>query len=228
MLSPVANAKRYAIYFMPLETSELWAFGSQVLGYDAASGAEIPNGEFADLTSEPRRYGFHATLKAPFHLDEASSEDELCDFARQFAATRRAFEEPALILSILGHCIALTNARPSASLSQLADDCVRVFDRFRKPLSAADQAQRLLHRLSPRQIANLQRWGYPFVMEDFTFHMTLSSSLEAHKLQGMHRALQALYAPLAKPVTFDAIAIFVQDAPTTRFRVLEKFRFGAS
>ena len=67
---------RYAIYYVPAPDSDLDRFGAQLLGYDAFSGEDLPlpDGilpaapDWHDLTSDPRKYGFHATLKAPMSL----------------------------------------------------------------------------------------------------------------------------------------------------------------
>lgn len=225
---------RYAIYFMPRANSALWQFGSSVLGYDAASGREVPS--LADLclaiprlrgwTSEPRRYGFHATLKAPFMLAERCSENDLLQYARSFAAARRAFEEPPLRLASFGGFLALALAQPSSAVAALADEAVTHFDHLRAPLSAQDRARRLDRPLPPRQIRQLERWGYPHVFEDFMFHMTLSNQLEPGDSAQMQAALALVYAPLAQPVRFDGMAVFVQPSPEARFRVLEWLEFG--
>ena len=78
------NPLRYAVYVAPPPESALWRFGSAVVGRDAASGeAQLgfaPDGfdatAWRSMTTKPRRYGFHATIKAPFRLaDEASLSD---------------------------------------------------------------------------------------------------------------------------------------------------------
>ena len=225
---------RYAIYFMPRSNSALWQFGSAVLGYDAAGRREVlpPAGlDLAipclhDWTSEPRRYGFHATLKAPFALAEGCGEDDLLHHARRFAAARLAFEEPPLRLASLGGFLALMLAQPSSHVTALADDAVTSFDHFRAPLSAQDRARRLTRPLPPRQMQQLERWGYPHVFEDFTFHMTLSNQLEPGDNARMQAALALAYAPLTQPLLFDGMAVFVQPAPQARFRVLEWLEFG--
>ena len=64
---------RYAVYFVPAADSALYRFGSAVLQYDCYTGAavlppiELRNqaDDWRNATEEPRRYGFHATLKAP-------------------------------------------------------------------------------------------------------------------------------------------------------------------
>ena len=81
---------RYAIYFTPPEASALAAFGASAIGYCAASGRDValPDSPFHDradamaLTEEPRRYGFHGTLKAPFELAVGRTEVEWCAPAR--------------------------------------------------------------------------------------------------------------------------------------------------
>ena len=89
---------RYALYLAPPADSELWRFGSRVIGRDAASGVDISGfalegwsaPDWRAATQEPRRYGFHATLKAPFRLAEA------CDEAALRGAVRRAARATSL------------------------------------------------------------------------------------------------------------------------------------
>ena len=223
---------RYAIYFMPPPGDPLWAFGSSVLGYDAATGKDVafPGGDdfaelpLADWTSEPRRYGFHATLKAPFELAADYCEADLLAHARHFSK-RAAFTLPPLALVKMGRFVALISPQPSPALQALAADCVRDFDAFRAPLSAADRARRLAHPLPERQVQNLERWGYPYVMQDFTFHMTLSGSLGEPDRSILHALLLHAYAPLARPLTINAIAVCVQPERNARFRLLERVAF---
>ena len=224
---------RYAIYFMPPPDSALWAFGCSVLGYDAATRQDVafPGGEdfaelpMADWTSEPRRYGFHATLKAPFELAAGCCEADLLAHARHFSK-RAPFDLPPLALVKMGRFVALVQPQPSPALQALAADCVRDFDGFRAPLSAADRARRMAYPLPERQLQNLERWGYPHVMQDFTFHMTLSGSLGEPDRSVLHAVLLQAYAPLSWPLAIESIAVFVQPDRNARFRLLERITFG--
>ena len=82
---------RYAIYFVPAAVTEFFRFGSAVLGYDCYTGANVERPSVLDskpalwdrLTVEPRRYGFHATLKAPFHLSPSCTEAQLVSAGSQ-------------------------------------------------------------------------------------------------------------------------------------------------
>jgi hypothetical protein len=111
-------------------------------------------------------------------------------------------------------------------LSELAGDCVTAFEPFRAPLSANDLRRRLKAPLTPRQITHLDRWGYPYVFDDFRFHMTLTGALDDVVSPQLKNALDALYRPLAGPVPIDGLAIFRQNDRAGNFRVLERFRFA--
>ncbi|MEZ5843552.1 MAG: DUF1045 domain-containing protein [Hyphomicrobiaceae bacterium] len=226
---------RYAVYLTPAADTALWAFGSQAVGYDSVTGEALtlPDSPFhcrpdaMALTEEPRRYGFHGTLKAPFELAEAHTEEELLTAARVFARARTPFEVPAMTVKALSRFVALVPAAPSAELAGLAADCVTAFEPFRAPLTEADLARRLRASLSEPQRAHLARWGYPYVFDEFRFHMTLTGPIEDDAVRaGAARSLAALYESIDGPMTVDAITIEVQPARDHRFRVLERIEFG--
>ena len=145
------SAPRYAVYLAPEETGALWRLGSAILGRDAASGATVPfpaaapcdAADWAELSAEPRRYGFHATLKAPFELVAGAREADLLAAADAFAAHRAGFVVDDLVVSLIGSFVALTPARENADLMRLAADCVVAFEPVRAPISAEDRARRL-------------------------------------------------------------------------------------
>jgi len=224
---------RYAIYFMPPPQSSLWAFGCRAIGYDAYSrrSCALPahpaydDPRAREWVREPARYGFHATLKAPFELRAGTSEDDLLSAARAFAATHQAVAVDRLVVSTVSdRFLALTEDQPNPALAALADDCVRAFEPFRAPLNAADLLRRLERPMSDRRRANLDRWGYHLVFEDFRFHMTLTGAVEADTLPRLAAALAALYLAVdSRPLAVDGIAIFRQPSREGQFHVLERF-----
>ena len=226
---------RYAIYYAPVAEDPLWRFGSHCIGYDAETGAELQvpqsatlsQDDWLALTQEPRRYGFHATLKAPFHLAEGSSEDDLIESLAQFAAARHSFRLEDVEVRAIGNFVALTPGQPKAVLQDLASDCVTGFDRFRAPLGESDLARRLASPLTPRQKAFLEKWGYPYVMEEFRFHMTLTSSLSSVQQALMVAELGGLYRQEVKrtDLLIDGCALFRQDTRDGRFRIARRFSF---
>ncbi len=217
---------RYAIYFTPPPGSCLARFGAGVLGYDCDSGEEVARLQLAEIaatelaagTAEPRRYGFHATLVAPFHPAVGRSEAELGAALAAFAASRRPVALGELRPGLIGGFVVLKSA--NLDCVAFAADCVRGFHPFRAPLTPADRERRIAAGLSPRQTEYLERWGYPYVFDEFRFHMTLAGPLPASERQRWLGALTDLWLrEAAEPMLIDAVSLVRQDDRTARFRV---------
>lgn len=230
------SKSRYAVYYAPAADSALWRFGSATLGYDALTGADLPfavppgcdSTTWPAFTEEPRRYGFHATLKAPFELADGRNEEQLRAFARNHAAGLDAVELAGLSVTALGSFVALTPSAPSAALQRFAFAAVQAFELFRAPLSETDKARRLRSPLTPAQHAYLEAYGYPYVGDAFRFHMTLTGSLPGEQAAPVKQALEAAYAAAlpAGPIRIDRFALFRQDERAGRFRLLDSYAFG--
>jgi putative phosphonate metabolism protein len=225
-------SRRYAIYFAPSEASPLWAAGSQWLGRDAARGAELVQPAIPGVSTErlriltraPARYGFHATLKAPFRLAENEAPARLFDALSAFAGGRRGFALPALQVDSLSGFLALVPTTRSEALHALADDCVTAFDRFRRPAQADELVRRRSAGLNERQDALLARFGYPFVLDEFRFHMTLTEQLQPHDSAILKPWLEQYFAaPLRDPSGVTDLCLFVQERPDAPFSILQRF-----
>jgi putative phosphonate metabolism protein len=224
------DAPRYAIYFVPPVNSDLYRFGAAFLGFDCYTGEELGHPddagldprEWFELTREPRKYGFHATLKAPFHLLPSFTEQDLTAELQRFAAVTRAPPaiEPAILS--LGRFIAIVAGERSADVDRLAADCVMAFDRFRRPLSSQERDKRLASGLTEGQIRNLDRWGYPYVFDDFRFHMTLTGPIGADRRGAIITLLQGRFNRVngSRSLPITQIALVRQDAPLMPFRVI--------
>lgn len=220
---------RYAIYSAAGRDSTLTRFGAELLGYDAYTGDEVPfprealhvAPDWRDVTADPRKYGFHGTLKAPMALAAGKTEAELAAACAAFAGKARAIPTIRPVVDSISGFIAVIPAEPVAALQDLAADCVRAFDCFRAVLSAEDRARRKPEKLSERQRDYLDRWGYPYVMEEFRFHMTLTGRLDAERRGPILEMLRARFATLQlDALAIDRIALFKQDDATARFRII--------
>jgi putative phosphonate metabolism protein len=229
----MTDIPRYAIYYASAADSELDRFGAHLLGYDAFRGEDLPfpDGiehtlpDWRDLTQDPRKYGFHATLKAPMPLAGGKTEQELLDACEAFAGTARPIPVISPVVNAIGDFIAIVPSQPSAELQQLAADAVTGFEHFRAPLTPQDRARRNPDRLPPKQREYLDRWGYPYVMEEFRFHMTLTGRLPADRRESVLAILRQRFTDLPiVTLAVDRIALFRQDDPASRFRVLHDFR----
>jgi putative phosphonate metabolism protein len=226
------SAQRFAIYAAPDPATALWRFGSGVLGYDAESGEEVaPHlppgfaaGEWAALTADPRRYGFHGTLKAPFRLAEGRSAADLDGAMAALAGSLAAPPAIRLVLTRLGRFFALCPEGRPPALHAIADACVRDLDRFRAPLTAEERERRRPERLTERQRAQLEAFGYPYVFEDFRLHMTLTGEVPPERSDAVEAGLRAMVAEAAiEPLRLDALVIFEQPAPAERFRIRSRW-----
>jgi len=220
---------RYALYFTPARDHPLTRLAAAWLGRDAFGGGQpaplaVPGFSQAELafqTAAARRYGFHATLKAPFALAAAENELGLCAALDAFVAIRGAVPMPPLKIARIDGFFALVPSAPAPEMEQFAADVVRDFDRFRAPLSEADIERRNPDRLSAVEFANLTRWGYPYVFEAFRFHMTLTGRVAVEDQPRMAAALESVFGPLlAEPVLLDALSLFVEPEPSAPFTVL--------
>lgn len=222
---------RYAIFYAPPANSALWAFGSTLIGYDAETGESLtpfaPERDWLALTEEPRRYGFHGTLRAPFRLRDGTSDSALLASAKALASRWRPFVMPPLRVELLDAFVALAPAVASPTLDELAAECVGVCDALRAPLTETDRARRVPSRLSARQIAHMDRWGYPYVFEDFRFHMTLTGSLPEGRREPVRSEIERRFGTLGEAIPVDSIAIFRQRDRAAPFRVLARIPFGA-
>lgn len=220
---------RYAIYFAAGADSALSRFGAELLGYDARTGEEVPfPGEalqtcpdWRDITADPRKYGFHATLKAPMALVSDRTEADLMAACAAFAGHSRTIPVIRPVVDAISGFIAVIPAEPIDALQQLAADCVREFDSFRAALTAEDRARRRPEKLTERQRDYLDRWGYPYVMEEFRFHMTLTGRLDADRRGPILEMLRGRFSSLRLgALAIDRLALFKQDEAKTRFRII--------
>lgn len=229
-------APRFALYAAPAADHPLHEIAARWLGWDPETGAAYPAapaagleaGRIAALTADPRKYGFHGTLKPPFSLAEGCDEGQLIMALEQFAAARRPLRF-ALTPAALGSFLALRPEKPAAELDALAADCVRDFDRFRAPASEQELARRRAAGLTERQEQYLRAWGYPYVLDEFRMHFTLTGRIEDEgERQAVLQHLTELTAPaLRKEFVLEEICLFVQGEPAANFRIAGRYRFGA-
>jgi len=218
MTTGMTKFKRYAVYYAP-DAGPLMDFGAAWLGWDPIAGAPaeplkvdglpLP---LAQITKTPRKYGFHGTIKPPFRLADGMSEGDLVAAFDALASATPAIQLEALELSRLGRFLALTPSGDTSALSHLAAGFVRGLDTFRAPLTEADIARRNPDRLSAQQRSLLLQWGYPFVMEEFRFHMTLSGRLGPEDLEQTRTVLDSLITPLLpRPFTINSMCLYGED-----------------
>ncbi|MBD0273101.1 MAG: DUF1045 domain-containing protein [Acetobacteraceae bacterium] len=230
MIGSPAPGARLALYWAPDPEDPLQRAGSSWLGRDAQTGATlpqpaVPGDDLRTITADPRGYGLHATLRAPFRL--AVSWAEALDAASALAARLRPFDLPPLAVRDLEGFLALRESGPCPSLRALADACVEALDHCRAPPDEAELARRGRAKLTARQGANLVRWGYPYVFDDWRFHLTLTRRLSPEEKDAILPAAQAhLREALGVSRKVSSVCLFTQAAPGVPFLIAERLPFG--
>ncbi|GAC1430670.1 MAG: hypothetical protein NVSMB6_29490 [Burkholderiaceae bacterium] len=233
---------RYALYYAPAARTPLWQLGCEWLGRDptgtdlppAHSAQGVPTGLLPALTASARRYGFHATLKAPFRLAPGFTESHLLAMAQAFSRAQQPVELPGLQVRWVEDFLALCPTQPTPQINALAMRCVVYFDALRAAPTADELARRRLARLNARQEALLQRWGYLHTEEEFRFHMTLTDSLTAvgeniafAVRQAANTHFQTVLGARSgtECATVDGLTIFKEAVPDAALQILARFPF---
>lgn len=223
--------RRYGLYVVP--EGALYRAGADWLGWDSVTGMAVAQPDLpglpdspAALTATPRKYGFHGTVKPPFRLAQGCDATALDAAARAFCTTRGPVTIPAMAVRRLGGFVAIIPTGPNAALADLAAATVAALDPFRAPLTEAEIARRRRSPLTERQETLLARWGYPHVMEDFRFHLTLTGSLAPDAAAAAEASLAAHFAPhLAGPLTIGSLCLMGEDAAGL-FHLIHRYAFS--
>jgi len=219
---------RYAVYYTP-PPGALAEFGASWLGWDIWAGRPVahprvcalPN-PVARITETPRRYGFHATLKPPFRLAPGATEDTLYAALSALCSETEPVLLQGLELRQIGSFLALVPMGDTEPLNRLAANIVRGIDRYRAPLDEAELARRRATGLTPRQEAQLVKWGYPYVMEEFRFHMTLTGPLGAAELDVLRPTLAPMLLRLLPAALRISDATLVGEDASGKFHALHR------
>ena len=236
---------RYAIYFVPESGTKLAVLGSSLLGRDSETGAPVEQpripgltpSRFRELTTDVRRYGLHATLKAPFYLKRGKTEQGLLEAASHFVSGRQAITLPRLMLRRMDSFFALVPAaetpleqRALSAIAGLAADAVSFFDPFRAAPSAHELARRNPEKLTARQRQLLAEWGYPYVFDAYRFHITLTDRISSpEETRQALPALEAFLKPaLMEETAVSGICVCKQDVGGTGpFSLLKRIPAGS-
>jgi putative phosphonate metabolism protein len=232
----MTNGARFAVYFAPSEDSPFAGFGASWLGRDVWS--DLPLGQppvpgispamVAKLTASARRYGLHGTLKPPFILSKSRTLGELDAALGELASGQQSFSFGVRVAPLAGF-LAWQPTGAFSELAGIADTCVTELDGFRQPPEEAELARRRRAGLSARQAEMLRRWGYPYVLDEFRFHLTLGDAPTAEDACLLQAALEAgCESFAAQSMVFDSLCLFVEPAPRADFRPIARYGFDGA
>jgi len=148
------------------------------------------------------------------------------------AGSLRAFDMPPMQVERIDDFLALVPMAGHAANSDLqavAAACATQLQPLAAPLSAQALARRRAAGLTPRQDELLQQWGYPFVLEEFRFHLSLTGPLagaDADTVALVLDAAEQFFADLP-PLRFNSLALFAEPTPGADFVLLDHLELGA-
>ncbi|WP_296659388.1 DUF1045 domain-containing protein [Paraburkholderia sp.] len=228
------DTSRFAIYYAPPRDSAWWREGSAWLGRDAETREPLSSPQpaglsrpLAALTVAPRRYGWHGTLVPPFRLAPGVTPDALFAAAQRWAATRACFEV-AVEAATLGRFVALrpVDDAGEAALREVAADALRTLAPLRAEQTCGERTRRLDATLTARQRAYVEEWGYPYVFDEYRFHMTLSDSLDDAQARDTLTAAWNARMHDAGALPVDGVALFVEPQPGAPFVLWRRAAFA--
>lgn len=220
--------KRYAIYYLPQADSALAQFGSMWLGWDVQSGTKVPYPSWvteghANRVATPVKYGFHGTIKPPMRLAGGESLEGLQARLAKISESHAPVSLPALKLKDMGGFLCFTLSEPSKTLQNIADICVRELDDWRERPTPEELNRRRASGLNAQQEALLTQWGYPYVMDEFRFHLTLTGKLPDTERAEQFALLQAHTHELTSHSVTMSDLCLCGESDTGRFHLIERY-----
>ncbi|MEE2945311.1 MAG: DUF1045 domain-containing protein [Pseudomonadota bacterium] len=224
--------QRYAIYYTA-PNGPLADFGAAWLGWDIATGLPVQHpivhglqDDVSEITQTPRKYGFHGTIKPPFRLASGTTAAALAERVKTLCSAQQPFALDGLKLSRLGRFLALTIEGDATPLANLASTMVKELDVFRAPPTEMELEKRRKANLSEQQEQYLMQWGYPYVMDEFRFHLTLTGRLETNRAAALQEILEpVLEGTLPTPFKVDDLTLAGEDM-SGRFHEIQRFKLA--
>lgn len=229
---------RFALYYAPSRASRWWEAGCRWLGRDPESGAALAPPvvpalaararDVASVSSSPRRYGWHGTLLAPSRCADGTTLENVLPRALAWARRQSPFDVP-VEAAALDRFVAIrpATADGAAAIGALAADALREFAALRAMPTEDDRRRRLEANLSARQRELLDEWGYPYVLDEYRFHMTLSDAIEPEDRRVLIDWWRAQASALG-PLRIDAAALYVEPRPGAPFSLFARLPFGGA
>jgi len=226
---------RLAIYYSPDPRSPLAMAASDWLGRDIRGEKVQPRQAMAGLSETrlmeilgaPFHYAFHGTIKPPFRLIPGSTIDDVAQRLQSFAAERKPFPLPSLKLTFAHNFFCLRPTEHCPQLHALASATMRDFDDFRQAPSPAELMKRRKANLTPQQEKMLLTWGYPYAMDEFRFHLTLTGRIgDEREKEILHRELNERFPEqILNHLTFTGLSLFL-EMDEKPMRIIDFFPFN--
>jgi hypothetical protein len=227
---------RLAIYYTPPDSSPLAIAAAKWLGRNSISLNEsarkpletLSPKRYGEIIASPFHYGFHGTIKPPFRLAPGVEAGQVRAKLRSFAAKYQSFTLPPLAVTYMHNFFCLKPTGPCKALDQLAADAVIHFHKFRRPANEMELERRRSAGLTPGQEKSLREWGYPYLMDEFRFHLTLTGKIDNEReKQILEKELQTRFSSdLLQSIPFSSLCLFMEKNQEP-MRLIESFTLSS-
>ena len=195
---------RYSIYLIP-----------NLLFIDQVNDLLLKNNIKFD-NQKLSKYGLHYTLKAPFYLSHLYSEEDLIkSFQDYFKSNQNvSYKDKFNILGLKKHKnVFALELNTNDKFNFLCNDIMRYFDLFRKTLNQQEIQIDLkrFNNLSSLEMEYYLIWGYPYLFEFNTHHVSIADMSK-----------EIIYNDTIRSLEYSSISLMKQDVVNGNFQTICK------
>lgn len=222
-----------AVYIIPSSSSGFYKFGSSVIGYDVIREESIPPSEstagLRQYVGEAAAYGFHATLAEALYFTTNNSIERVRSEVKFLSRQFKPFRLNGLRVEVSPHDVSALVVRAddqSGTVECLHHELVsRIYGLAVSSTYLAGSTVKALPRESLRAQLMLDRYGSPFIFQDYMLHFTLCGACPPGGSQV--ETLDVLRRELSKveeaEVMVDRIVLLTKKPGELRWKVEESF-----
>ena len=195
---------RYSIYLIP-----------NLLFIDQVNDLLLKNNIKFD-NQKLSKYGLHYTVKAPFYLSHLYSEENLIkSFQDYFKSNQNvSYKDKFNILGLKKHKnVFALELNTNDKFNFLCNDIMRYFDLFRKTLNQQETQIDLMRfsNLSSLEMEYYLIWGYPYLFEFNTHHVSIADMSK-----------EIIYNDTIRSLEYSSISLMKQDVVNGNFQTICK------
>ena len=195
---------RYSIYLIP-----------NLLFIDQVNDLLLKNNIKFD-SQKLSKYGLHYTVKAPFYLSHLYSEENLIkSFQDYFKSNQNvSYKDKFNVLGLKKHKnVFALELNTNDKFNFLCNDIMRYFDLFRKTLNQQETQVDLkrFSNLSSLEMEYYLIWGYPYLFEFNTHHVSIADMSK-----------EIIYNNTIRSLEYSSINLMKQDVVNGNFQTICK------
>ncbi|MEW6738255.1 MAG: DUF1045 domain-containing protein, partial [Acidobacteriota bacterium] len=218
----------FALYFIPALTSELYQFGTEVLGYDIRRRITVKDSRWQNFVGEAHDYGFHLTLcDVLYFLDKIEVENVLKEI-KYLVHQFKPFELTELQLAGAfpdSNSLSIVMKDSSGSLEALHNELVhRVYRRAKASNYSLELTKLKRERDYQRSQLMIDRYLAPYILQRFHPHFTLLTNVAMEQQLSIYQELEAIFAERVheQTIVVKNLAVMFRHKPDSRWIIAEE------